>query len=199
MESKKIWLAALSGLAALSVSASSFAAMSVPFGWYLEGNVGSSNLSNLNYVGSSSSSGIGGNANFGYKFMPYFALEAGYTQYANSSIKDNNGTKAGTGKHYSYDLAGRGIIPLGGAGFELFGKLGIQRINSKISINDNNAAQQLGLSSSQHNTTGLYLGAGAQYYVMPELAINVQWQRAQGNSNTGTEDLFSGGLSFIID
>ncbi len=196
---KKILLAA-TGLVAMTLGASALAGgMSVPYGWYLEGNAGSSHLSNISFPGSSSSSGWGGNANLGYKFMPYFAMEVGYTQYANSSIKDNNGTKAASVKHYSYDLAGRGILPIAASGFELFAKLGVQRIDSKYSIQDANAAQQLGISSSQHNTTGLYLGAGGQYYVMPELAINTQWQRAKGNSNTGTEDLYSVGFSFILD
>ncbi|MFZ2316151.1 MAG: outer membrane beta-barrel protein [Gammaproteobacteria bacterium] len=198
MLKKKILLAAC-GLVAMAMATPALAVMSVPFGWYLEGNVGSSHLSNVNYSGSSSSSGVGGNANLGYKFMPYFAMEAGYTQYANSSIKDNTGTKAASVKHYSYDLAGRGIFPITDSGFELFAKLGVQRINAKTSISDQTAANNLGISSSQHNTTGLYLGAGGQYYMMPELAVNVQWQRAQGNSNSGTEDLYSVGLSFIFD
>lgn len=196
---KRKILSAVCGLAAMAVAAPALAVMSVPFGWYLEGNVGSSHLSNVNYSGSSSSSGIGGSGFLGYKFMPYFAMEAGYTQYANSSIKDNTDTKAASVKHYSYGLAGRGILPITDSGFELFGKVGVQRINAKTSISNQTAANNLGISSSQHNTTGLLVGAGAQYYIMPELAVNGQWQRAQGNSNTGTEDLFSVGLSFIFD
>lgn len=196
---KRKILSAVCGLAAIAAAAPALAVMSVPFGWYLEGNVGSSHLSNVSYSGSSSSSGIGGSGFLGYKFMPYLAMEAGYTQYANSSIKDNTDTKAASVKHYSYGLAGRGILPIADSGFELFGKVGVQRINAKTSISNETAANNLGISSSQHNTTGLLVGAGAQYYMMPELAVNGQWQRAQGNSNTGTEDLFSVGLSFIFD
>lgn len=197
---KKILFAA-TGLAAMALCASAMATgnMSTPYGWYLEANAGSSHLSNFSYTGSGATSGFAGNANLGYKFMPYFAMEVGYSQYATSNIKTGDGTKAANVKHYSYDLAGRGILPIAATGFELFAKLGVQRIDSKITIQDVNAAQQLGIGSSQHNTTGIYMGAGAQYYVMPELAINTQWQRAKGNSNTGTEDLYSVGLSFILD
>jgi hypothetical protein len=174
--------------------------MSVPNGWYLEGNAGSSHLSNKSYgAGNASSSGIGGNANIGYKFMPFMGLEIGYSRYQNTKIKAPDGTKAGEDKHYSYDIAARGILPLADSGVELFAKLGAQRIVSHVSLVDNTAANQIGLASSQHSSTGLYMGVGGQYYFWPELAVVAQWQRAQGSSSSGTEDLFGVGLSFIFD
>lgn len=196
MQGKKL-LASFGGLLALA-SAPSFAVMSLPDGWYLEANVGSTQLSGKNYPGKASPSGLGGNANVGYKFMPYFATELGYTRYANTSITDQNGTKAGSDKHYSYDIAARGILPIVNSGFELFAKLGVERVCSSLSIKNATAANNIGLTSSQHSVTGLYIGGGAQYYVTPELAINAQWNRATGNNRTGTLDLFSGGLSFIF-
>lgn len=199
MQGKRLLAAALSGIVLLSVATSAFAVMSVPYGWYVEGNVGSTNLSNKSYPGSSSSSGIGGGGNVGYKFMPYFALEAGYTQYANTSIKDNTGTKAGTDKHYSYDLAGKGILPIVDSGVELFAKLGFGRVNSHVTINSDTAASNIGLSSSSHTAGGLFYGGGIQYYVMPELAVNAQWEQAQGSSSTGNVALLSAGISFIVD
>jgi hypothetical protein len=172
--------------------------MSAPDGWYLEGNVGSAHLSNTNYPGSTSSSGIGANANLGYKFMPYGALEIGYTYYPNTNITAANDVKAAEVTHYSYDLAVRGILPIADSGAEAFAKLGAQRIVARVSIDDDAAADALGLSSSSHSSTGLYIGVGGQYYFTPELAVVVQWQRAQGSSSTGTEDLFSAGLSFLF-
>ena len=198
MQGKKLLLTA-AGLSILFLASPVMAIMSAPYGWYLEGNAGSSHLSKVSYPGSTSSSGIGGNANIGYKFMPFFGMEAGYTQYANSSIDDSSGTKAASIKHYTYDLAARGILPIATSGFELFAKLGIQRIASTTTIKNNGAASALGLASGTSTSTGGYVGAGAQYYFIPELAANVQWQRAMGNSTTGTEDLLSGGVSFIFD
>jgi hypothetical protein len=157
-------------------------------------------MAGKSYPGSSSASGIGGNANLGYKFMPYFGAEIGYTLYANTSITDPaTGTKAGSDKHYSYDAALRGIVPIVDSGVELFGKLGVGRQNSSVSISNAAAAAAIGLGSSQHSATGLYIAAGAQYYFMPEFAANAQWARSQGNSSTGTLDLVSVGLSFIFD
>lgn len=201
MQGNRFITTTLAGLFALGFSASAFAIMSAPNGWYLEANAGSTDLSNKSYPGgNSSSSGVGGNANIGYKFMPYFALEGGYTQYANTSITNSaTNTKAGTDKHYSYDLSLRGILPIMTSGFELFAKAGIQRLNSKVSINNSAAAAAIGLGSSHHSTTGIYLGAGGQYYFIPELAVVAQWQTAQGNSETGNMSLLSGGLSFVFD
>ncbi len=198
MQGKKI-LAAITMVAAASLTTSAFALMSVPSGWYLEGNAGSAKLSNKSYPGSSSSSGIGGNANLGYKFMPFLAGEIGYSLYPNTSIKNSTGTKAGSDRHYSYDIAVRGILPIAASGAEAFAKLGFSRLVDSVTINNSAAASSIGLASSSHSASGLYMGVGMQYYFMPELAVVAQWQRAQGNSSTGNEDLLSGGVSFIFD
>src|SRR5688572_24203858 len=108
MQGKRVWWAMVSGWIALFVGSPALAIMSVPMGWYLEANAGATRLSNKSYPGSASSSGIGGNANIGYKFMPYLAVEAGYSQYHDTTIKNPQGVTAATDKRYSYDLAIRG-------------------------------------------------------------------------------------------
>lgn len=198
MQAKKILIIALSSAMTLAAT-QSMAIMSVPNGWYAEGNVGSAKLTNKSDVPSDGSSGIGGNVNLGYKFMPFFGLEIGYSQYPNSVIRDSNGTEAAKDKHYSYGIWGRGIVPISDSGFELFAKLGVSRITSSINIQNQTAANNMALDSSSHSATGLYWGVGGQYYLMPEFAIVGQWQTAQGNDNTGTESLLSIGISFIID
>ena len=198
MQGKKI-LAAVTGLAVFTLSTPALAIMSAPSGWYLEGNAGSTHISNVSYPGSTSSSGLGGNASAGYKFMPYFAAEIGYTQYAGTSIKAPDGTKAGTVKNYSYDLAARGILPISESGLELFGKLGIEQVRANVSLNNNTAANLIGLQSEQHSCVGAYVGGGGQYYFTPEFAAVIQWEEAIGNNKTGNMALFSGGLSFIFD
>lgn len=189
----------LSGLTALFFSASSLAVMSLPDGWYLDGNVGSTHLSNKSYPGSASSSGIGGSADMGYKFMPFFGLELGYSRYANTSIKDpSTDTKAGWDKHYSYDLAGKGILPFGQTGAEAIAKLGVGRNASSLSLTNTTAASNIGLGASQHSETNLYMAAGLQYNFVPELGVVVQWARQLGSSSTGNLDLLTAGFSFIF-
>lgn len=62
-------------LICLSVSGTAFAEMSVPFGWYIEPNIGTTHVEDTFYGGSTSTSGAGFNLNVGYKFMPFFAME----------------------------------------------------------------------------------------------------------------------------
>lgn len=202
MQGKRLLLAAISGLGAFAVTTlASAGTMSVPNGLYIEANAGSSHLSNKSYGGGSASrSGLGGNANLGYKFNPFAAVEVGYTQYSNTNVSLSNGSKAGVDKFYSYDVAAKGILPVYCTGLEAFAKLGMQHLNSRFTVKNTAAANSIGITSNNsHNTINAYYGAGVQYYFFPEFAIVAQWQRAQGNSSTGTLDLLSGGISFIVD
>ena len=200
MQGKRLLLAIVSGVAALSIAAPALALMSAPMGWYLEANGGTTKLSNKSYGnGSSSTSGLGYNANLGYKFMPYFETEIGYTKYPDTKIRGHNSMSAGTDSHYSYDLAFRGILPAADTGFEAFAKVGIGRTSSHVSLANSAVAANIGLASGSHNGTGLYVGVGAQYYFMPEMAAVLQWQRSYGNSSTGNLDFLSVGISFIFE
>lgn len=209
MQGRRLLLTTLSGLSALLFSAPSQADlfgclptcnMSAPCGWYLEGNIGWTKISFNNVSTGTSSQNIGYNINFGYKFMPYFAMEIGGTKYPNSSFRDNdditivNPSSRGSLKFYSYDLAGKGIVPISDSGVELFAKLGVARMNASASFSGPNTT-----FNGNRNTTGYYIGVGGQYYFTPEFAAVVQWQRAQSNNNgNATFDLYSLGLSYII-
>ena len=168
MQGKKL-LRTATGLSILFLSVPAFAIMSAPYGWYLELNGGSTQLSGATYPGSSSSSGIGGNGNIGYKFMPFLGIEAGYSQYANTSIDDSTGTKAASVKHYSYDLAARGILPISTSGVEAFAKVGVMRLTSSTTIKNAASASALGVGSGSSSASGGYIGVGGQYYFIPEL------------------------------
>lgn len=188
----------MTGLASVMLSSSVYAINSVPMGWYLGANAGSTSVSNVSYPGSTSTSGTGLSGDLGYKFMPYFAMEFGYTYYANGVIKNSLGNKAGTVKNYSYDIAGKGIWPIMDSGVELFAKLGAARVSANTTINSQTAANSIGLSQMSKSATGAYFGGGAAYYMMPELALTAEWMRAEGNNQTGNLDLLSAGLEFIF-
>lgn len=201
MRHQQLWLTVVSGLTACVIAVPAWAVMSAPSGWYLEGNVGSTSESGKTYPSGSSTSGsgIGGNLNLGYKFMPYVTAEIGYTQYANTSVKNSaTNSKAGSDKHYSYDIAMKGIAPFSDSGFEVFAKLGAVRNVSSMSITDSTQATAIGLSSGQHSTSSYYISLGGEYYFTPELAAVAQWASANGNSSTGTMALTSIGLSYIF-
>ena len=183
------------------VLTSAMAAAPLPMGWYLELNGGRSKVTNVSYApGSSlSNSGIGWNLNGGYKFMPFCAAELGYTQYASTSSKIN-GVKIATATYYSYDLALKPILPVSDTGAELFAKLGIAYLNSNVKAANASYASANGItvSTGSHNTTRYYFGLGADYYFIPAAAVNLQWQRAQGNNQTGNLNLYSIGLSYLF-
>jgi opacity protein-like surface antigen len=197
---KKLVLAAAS-IAALGATVSAMAAVSLPSGWYLEGNAGATRVSNSNYGSglSTSNSGLGWNANGGYKFMPYFAGELGYTRYANTKLK-YAGTQVAKVTNYSYYLAGKGILPISDSGFELFAKLGIARLKSHATLTNASYASSnnLSINTGSRTITAAYFGVGGEYNFTPMLAMNIQWNRSKGNSTSGNLDLLSLGLSYLF-
>ncbi len=199
---KQSLLKIVSALSLLSVMTAANAAMPLPAGWYLEGNLGMSKATSKSYPGVSSmkNTGKGWSINVGYKFMPFFGLEAGYARYAPTRLNSPLETVA-RDSHTSIDVAAKGILPFGCSGFELFAKAGVARINSQIGVIDANGASTYGLTfnTSAQSSTGLFAGAGAQYSFTPNIAANVQWVIAKGNSKTGNLQLLTAGLAYIID
>lgn len=197
---KQITLAAISILSA-GVMTSAMAVAPLPMGWYVDANVGTAKVTNASYASGSSfsNSGVGWNLNVGYKFTPFFAAEAGYTNYANSTSKVN-GVKIATATYYTYDAAGKGILPIGDTGAELFAKLGIAHLNSNVKAENSSYATANGIavSTGTSNVNGYYYALGAAYYFIPALAGNIQWQRAKGNSKTGNLALTSLGISYLF-
>jgi hypothetical protein len=197
----KLLVLAITSVSALVAATSTLASMPLPIGWYAEGNVGGTSTSNASYGPglSTSSPGRGWNLNIGYKFMPYFAGEGGYTSYAKAKIKSNT-TSVAQDVHKSYYLAGKGILPISDSGFELFAKLGIARINGHVTITNPTYASAKGLSinAGTHYATGAYFGVGGDYSFMPSLSLNFQWNRSKGNTQTGNLDLYSVGLTWLF-
>ena len=189
----------ISGMLLLTIAIPSFATMSAPRGWYLDGHVGSSSESGKHYPGSASQSGIGGSADVGYKFTRYFGAEVNYATYASSNIQDNtSNTQAAFDRHYSYNFALKGILPIRQTAWELFAKAGVGQAKSSVGIVNQTGASNLNISGSSHTSTGLFLAGGAQYFFSPQMALNTEWARQQGNSSTGNLSLLSLGLTLIF-
>lgn len=189
-------------LATLFSVTSVFAApASLPYGWYGEINGGASKAFGKNYIGSTvRETGFAWNLDGGYKFVPFFAVEGGYTRYADAVIRNSQNNITARDRHYSYDIASKGILPLSTSGFELFGKLGVARMMSTIGSVDSKAAavDSLSFDTSIKSATGLYLAAGCDFALLSSLSANVQWARARGGHNTGSADLYSAGINFIF-
>jgi opacity protein-like surface antigen len=199
---KQALLKTACALSLLGFMSAANAAMPLPSGWYVEGNIGMSKATSKTYPGISSkkNTGKGWSVNVGYKFMPYFGLEAGFARYAPTRLNSPVETVA-RDSHTSIDLAGKGILPFGCSGFELFAKVGVARINSQVGVIDSNGAATYGLTfnTSGQSATGLFAGVGAEYSFTPNILANVQWDIAKGNSKTGNLQVLTAGLAYIID
>jgi hypothetical protein len=198
---KKIIILGMS-LAALGVATFASAEASIPAGWYVEGNIGAPKISNVSYGTATAikTTGIGWNLNAGYKFIPYFATEIGYTSYANGNIT-TNGATVGKDQVKSYDLAGKAILPIQDTGVEIFAKLGMARATAHVTVTNADllAANGTNLNTGHFSSTNLYLGLGGEYAFMPNMAANIQWNRVDGGSHIGNLDLFSLGLAYLFD
>jgi hypothetical protein len=180
---------------------SAFAAIPIPTGWYVEGNIGEPSVNNVTYASntSDSMSGIGWNINVGYKFMPFFALEGGYTDYGTANSDFSNTTVAKTTSQ-SYDLAGKVMLPIQNSGFEFLAKLGIGRTKSHTVNQDTGFATANGITvnAGTNNSTSLFYGLGGEYAFSPEMLVNAQWMRSDGGSTTGNLDLYSVGVAYLF-
>ena len=200
MKGIKLLALAVTSLAAISSATLALAAVSAPAGWYLDGNLGVSRAQNKNYGVNTKSStqGIGWGFDVGFKFMPYFGLEAGYTNYAVTQVKNLAGTKVATDSHFSYDLTTKGILPISDSGVELFAKVGVARLYSHTVITNGTAASGLGIPAGKKSATGLYLGVGGDYAFTPAISMTLEWNRAKGTSATGNLDLYSVGVNYTF-
>ncbi len=196
MKVKKILGLAISVMAVSGASAT-FAAEAVPYGWYGEVNVGQSRTTGVTYFPGSSvtENGFGFNLDLGYKFIPYFGAEIGYTSYADASAK-LGGVKIAKNTFYSADIAGKGIVPFSDSGFEVFAKLGLAYMHAHLTAP--NTVPGVTVSTGKNSSTGLYFALGGDYAFTPNLAANLQWARARGSSNIGNLNLYSVGLNYTF-
>lgn len=185
---------------AMLVSSSAFAVQPYPCAWYLEVNYGTSKASGINLDEDGIPANGGGNGpgwsiNGGYKFVPFFAAELGYTNYARTSLGETpNGETLLKVDHYSIEGAAKGIWPiLPKVGIDIFAKLGVAWIHS--SVDDLGGTDS---DDNSKNSTGLYVGGGIEYALAREVLLNVQWERAYGNSDTGRLDLLSAGVAILF-
>jgi len=146
-------------------------------------------------------SGTGWNGTLGYKFIPYIAVEGGYTRYGDARLENSAGTTAARDHHYGVDVAIKGIFPVMTTGIELFAKAGVDRLVSQIgSVNAAaSAIDGITFDTNAHSAMGLYLGGGVDFAITKSFLVNAEFTRANGNSSTGNMNLVSIGLSFLID
>lgn len=162
-------------------------------GSYIEGNFGESSIMEENLNGhTNSNSGFGWSGSVGYQFNHYFAVEVGYTRYADVDITESG--NSGTDQRYGYHLASKIIWPIKSR-WSIFAKLGAAQIYSRLSSDLSRADN----ANRNQKNTNLYYGAGLGFDITPWFAISAQYNRVNGNSNIGDSSLASfGGTLFIL-
>jgi hypothetical protein len=127
--------------------------------------------------------GVGGRAFAGYNFNKYVGLETGYTKYARSIYVGRASGNYSSLTYYihSYDFVGKGYLPLGDSGFNLYALVGFARVVQTVnSVNMLNGVPLTGAilpppTSSYHvyRNRPMY-GLGVNYHFMKHLTLNVE-------------------------
>jgi hypothetical protein len=113
--------------------------------------------------------GFAWNANVGYQFNPYFAVESGYTAFAdvNESGTFNGSPYTATDKYYGVDVVFKPIWPLT-THFNLFGKIGAMYFTA---LRDMKTGGPLKHCVTQYNPE---VGIGMSYDFNHYVAVSAQ-------------------------
>src|SRR5262245_26973636 len=165
---KKKWIAAMFGAAALLASAGALA-QARDAGFYAGASIGSADL------GPDDDTAI--KVFGGYQINKTFSAEFGYTDLGDVAVIGQ------TAKANAWELIGLAKFPVGNR-VSLYGLLGLAKVDSERSV--------LGVRTSD-DSTELTIGFGGQYDFSPQLGLRGQWQRYDTNQEI---DVFSIGFVY---
>lgn len=127
---------------------------------------------------------IAGRALVGYDFTKYWAAEAGYTYFGKKAEIKNGSTVMADVRTQAWDLVAKGKIPVV-EDFEMYGKVGVGYLMSKGLRKDDTSANTFFYKDKQNNFAGV-VGAGAEYYFMPNLWMDLSWTRFMVTNRCGS-------------
>lgn len=115
----------------------------------------------------------------GYNLSPVLALEGGYQRFGTNHFDLPLGGQLGAEAHAFY-AAAKGTLALNEQ-WSLFGKLGVARASSKITVSGLGAASD----SSTANRNRLYASVGGAYAISQQLSVQLEWDRFGKVNNEG--------------
>lgn len=150
-------------------------------GVYVSGNLGYGHYNDKNVV-AKDRRGFTWNANLGYQFNQYLAVEGGYIHF--NGIKVQQAGSATNANLYGLDLVVKGILPINDQ-FNVFAKVGAMRLDGKLS---STTAQ-----SAKSKIVPVF-GVGAAYNINKQVAVDVQglYTTAAKNSFRQTATVLAG-------
>lgn len=166
---RKRWIAAMFGAAAMLGCGGALAQKQSDTGWYAGASLGRADLgpdddTALKIFG-------------GYQINRSFAVEFGYSDFGDVTV-GNNGVNAS-----AWELTGLGKFPLGNQ-FYVYGLAGLAKIKAETTVS--------GLRVSD-DSTELTFGFGLQYDFSPKVGGRLQWQRYDTSSEI---DVVSAGFLY---
>ena len=193
---------------AMPLAPTSSSDMGVYFG--LQGGYGVTNWKNLDQSedafgkgsvieGVSKDNGFVSRVFVGADLSRYLAVEFGYTWFFNKPKLNIAGEGENVLKLKNtmvLDLMGKVKAPVVD-GFDLYGKLGVNYSMSRINNND--------IDLSTIRNFNVAFGAGADYYITPNIVANVEWLRYNGKTKVAADkyqphtDAFLVGLRYKFD
>ena len=190
-------------VACLALAALTSAANAATVGTYVGGGLGASvsSVKNdpFNITGATSGTtskslgGLGGRVFAGYNFNRYFGLEAGYAKFARSLYQGTFNTSSSSLRYTTsaLDVVGKGYLPLGDSGFNLFAGAGAALVNSKVKYSNNGVPLASGFIAPNTGTTTTYrvrptVAVGAGYDFNPQWTTNLEYNFIAGQSNEKT-------------
>jgi len=123
----------------------------------------------------SNDNGAVGRAFLGYDLNRYFAVEFGYSYFFNKAKFLIASVEESKVRTQAFDLMGKIKAPVVD-NFDLYAKLGVNYLMSNFT-----ATSTTGISGNTNNFNVAY-GAGADYYITPNIIANIEWLRFNGSS-----------------
>lgn len=115
--------------------------------------------------------GFAWNANVGYQFNRYIAIEGGYTQFADVKASMNDGVQfSDTLALGAFGVNVKGMLPIANDRFDLFAKLGAMDMNEEETLAGSGLSRKIRVGSSWTPD----LGIGAAYNVNKHIALSLQ-------------------------
>lgn len=131
----------------------------------------------------SDSDGLVGRGFIGYNINKYFAIEGGFTQFGTkrTHISEHDGVIV-SALDQAIDLEFKLSAPLTDE-FYVYGKLGADYLMT-------NVREEAPITVGNLNHINVLFGAGVDYCVTPNIIINAEWMRYNGNPDmsSGTDD-----------
>lgn len=210
-------------LIALSMASIAGVSLAAKPGGYVGAGLGASQIEKPKGSSSSDNRNPAGRLFAGYNFNENFGLEAGLARYGEAKNKfTGRFSQPGSPATYyayqgqnkvnltSFDVVGKGYIPIQDSGFNLYGLAGLAYVqtktdsNSPVAVVDNKV--KLRGSSYKQNSTHPIFGVGVAYSVpQSNVTTNLEFTRLQGstavfgNKKTSNANMLTLNIAYNFD